>query len=107
MITAAQHAEMWQANEAARSDWNKVIHTKVWHQITEFAVSYAQSHALATQKHDHDVLLARNLKWQEGFLAAIKFLQSACDTPPPEEPPLEDYDDNYVKKLAEKRQQQH
>jgi hypothetical protein len=103
MRTARDLRESWERNEDLKDAWRKVTESPEWNAVSSLVLAEAQQAALTTLRGDADPILARNLMRLDGAVSAIETLQSIWRKPEPLPTLPEDYDDDYIKKLQERK----
>lgn len=111
MKSAEQLRAEWVESEE-RKAWYDILQSSAWAKLSELLIAEADADAKRTARTGLATAaapqMAMSLMRMEGFHSAIEAMQDACAGPPKKpEPPIEEYNDEYVKDLMEKRSAAH
>ncbi len=103
MKTAQQLRDSWDRNADLREGLRRLVESPEWAAASALVVAEATRDARVWKRDDADPVLARNLSHLSGVIGGIFAIQNLTKDPSEPVNPLQEYDDEYVKKIQERK----
>ena len=104
MTPAEELRNQWDSDAGLRQELRDYQKTRSWRVLSQMlkeeALEASQSY---NSRIDADPILARNLVSMAGALGILEAMRLATETKPESKPELEEYNDEYVKKIREQQ----
>ena len=111
MKSAEEHRAAWKANTELRVAWHRILQSPEWEAVSTMvqaeATAAAAKAAAVGASQAADPVLARALMQMQGALTALRSLQNACIDAAPPPPEVEEFDDDYMRKLQAQKRENH